>query len=152
MVNILSQEMQDAIYMGVFPEIPGEVVHNSSAAVPSEGFGISVDLEGTDAAATAFSFLAFYNGEEGASIRLAAGEVPTYRLDMDDFDIPGLQRQYAEFSASRPMGYVIDAKMDPEGMGVLNPDIQAMMFGQLTPREVAERYEAWVAANDTNRR
>ena len=49
------------------------------------------------------------------------------------------------------MGYVIDAKMDPEGMGILNPDIQAMMFGNMTPAEVARRYEDWVAENDSSR-
>ena len=152
MVNILSPQMQAAIYMGVFPAIPGQVVDGSSAAVPSEGFGISADLAGTEAADRAFAFLAFYAGEAGASIRLVNGEVPTYTLDISDYEIPGLQRQYAEFSTSRPMGYVIDAKMDPEGMGVLNPDIQAMMLGRKTPIEVAERYEAWVAANDSNRR
>lgn len=152
MVNILEPEMQDAIYMGVFPSIPGEVVPGCSAAVPSEGFGISAALAGTEAAEKAFDFIAYYTGKEGSAIRLENGEVPTYKLNITDYDIPGLQQQYAEFSTSQPMGYVIDAKMDPEGMGLLNPDIQAMMFGQLTPWEVAERYEAWVAENDSNRK
>ena len=151
MVNILPQQQQDAVKMIAFPALPGEVSPNSSAAVPSEGFGIHAELEGSDKAQAAYDFIAFYTGEEGAAIRLQYGEIPTYKLDYSEFDLPGLQLQYAEYSQSHPMGYVIDAKMDPEGMGLLNPDIQAMMFGNITPAEVAQRYEEWVAENDSNR-
>ena len=151
MISVLPPEQQDAIYMGVFPAIEGEVSPNSSAAVPSEGFGISASIEGTPKADAAWEFISYYTGQEGAAIRVANGEIPTYKLDYADIDMPKLQKAYAEFSISHPMGYIIDAKMDPEGMGVLNPDIQAMMFGQLTPQQVAERYEAWVAENDSNR-
>lgn len=151
MVNILPQEQQDAIRMIAFPALPGEVSPNSSAAVPSEGFGIHAELEGSAEARAAYDFIVFYTGEEGATIRLRYGEVPTYKLDYSEFDLPGLQLQYAEYSQSHPMGYVIDAKMDPEGMGVLNPDIQAMMFGNITPAEVARRYEDWVKENDSSR-
>jgi raffinose/stachyose/melibiose transport system substrate-binding protein len=151
MVTSLPQEQQDAIEMIVFPALPGEVQSNSSAAVLSEGFGINAKLGGTPEGQAAFDFIAYYTGEEGASIRLKNGEIPTYKLDYSGFDLPGLQLKYAEFQQSHPMGYVIDAKMDGEGMGVLNPDLQAMMFGNLTPEEVASRYEAWVKDNDSNR-
>jgi len=151
MVSILTPEQQDAVYMGVFPAIAGEATHGSSAAVPSEGFGISAKLEGTAKADAAWKFIEFFNGAEGAAIRLKYGEIPTYKLDYTKFDMAGLQKQYAEFSTTNPMGYIIDAHMDGEGMGQLNPDIQAMMFGQLSPEDVAARYETWVAANDSNR-
>jgi len=151
MVTTLTPEQQDAVFMGVFPAIDGEVTAGSSAAVPSEGFGISAKLEGTAKADAAWEFLKFYNGEEGATIRLKNGEIPTYKLDYNQFEMPELQKQYAEFSTTKPMGYIIDAHMDGEGMGRLNPDIQAMMFGELTPAEVASRYEEWAAANDSNR-
>jgi raffinose/stachyose/melibiose transport system substrate-binding protein len=151
MVTTLSPAQQDAIYMGVFPAVKGEVSPGSSAAVPSEGFGISSKLEGTAKADAAWELLKFYNGKEGAAIRLRNGEIPTYKLDYDNFDMPDLQKRYAEFSTTKPMGYIIDAMMDGEGMGLLNPDIQAMMFGELTPAEVASRYEEWVAANDSSR-
>lgn len=151
MVTILTPELQDAVYMGVFPAIAGEVTHGSSAAVPSEGFGISAKLEGTAKADAAWKFIEFFNGAEGAAIRLKYGEIPTYKLDYSAFEMSDLQRQYAEFSTTNPMGYIIDAHMDGEGMGQLNPDIQAMMFDQLSPEEVASRYETWVAAKDSNR-
>lgn len=151
MVNTLTQEQQDAIHMGVFPAIKGEVSPGSSAAVPSEGFGINAKLEGTAKADAAWKFIEFYNGKIGAEIRLQNGGVPSYRLDYDKFDMPGLQKQYAEFSTSKPMGYIIDANMDAEGMGILNPGIQAMMFGNTTPEAVAAEYEKWVEMNDSNR-
>jgi raffinose/stachyose/melibiose transport system substrate-binding protein len=151
MVTTLPQEQQDAIEMIVFPALPGEVQKNSSAAVLSEGFGIYSKLEGTAKGQAAFDFISYYTGKEGATIRLKNGEIPTYKLDFASAGLPGLQMKYAQFQQDHPMGYVIDAKMDGEGMGLLNPDIQAMMFGNITPAEVAERYEAWVAENDSNR-
>jgi raffinose/stachyose/melibiose transport system substrate-binding protein len=151
MVTTLPQEQQDAIEMIVFPALPGEVTSNSSAAVLSEGFGINSKLSGTAEGQAAFDFIAYYTGKEGAEIRLASGEIPTFKLDYSGMDLPGLQLAYAKFQQDHPMGYVIDAKMDGEGMGLLNPDIQAMMFGNITPAEVAERYEAWVVENDSNR-
>jgi len=36
-------------------------------------------------------------------------------------------------------------------MGILHPAIQEMMFGNKTPQQVADEYEAWVAANDSSR-
>ena len=151
MVTSLPQEQQDAIEMIVFPALPGEVSPNSSAAVLSEGFGINSKLSGTPEGQAAFDFIAYYTGKEGAEIRLSTGEIPTFKLDYSGMDLPGLQMKYAKFQQDHPMGYVIDAKMDGEGMGLLNPDIQAMMFGNITPAEVAERYEAWVVENDSNR-
>ncbi|GEM_PF-211767 len=152
MVTSLPKDFRNNIYMGVFPEVPGEVHAGSSAAVPSEGFGISADLsDDTAKREAALTFLKFYNGEQGAAIRLEYGEIPTYKLDYSEFDMPRLQRAYAEFQKETPMGYVIDAKMDGEGMGILNPSIQAMMFGNITPMEVAEKYENWVKDNDSNR-
>jgi raffinose/stachyose/melibiose transport system substrate-binding protein len=152
MTTSLPQDFQNAVYMGVFPEIAGAVDHGTSVAVPSEGFGINKELADDPAKLeAALTFLKFYNGPEGAAIRLKYGEIPTCKLDYSQYDLPRLQIAYADFQENTPMGYVIDAKMDGEGMGVLNPSIQAMMFGNMTPQEVAEKYEAWVKENDSNR-
>ncbi|WP_018526325.1 ABC transporter substrate-binding protein [Alkalispirochaeta alkalica] len=152
MTNILDIPQQEAIYLGTFPRVDGSVRHGSSAAVPSEGFGLNVNLpQDPRKLEAALEFIRFYKGPQGAAIRLQHGEVPSYTLDYDDFDLPLLQRAYAEFQVNTPMGYVIDAKMDGEGMGILNPAIQAMMFGDLSPLQVARSYEEWVAANDSSR-
>ena len=79
--------------------------------------------------------------------------VPTYNLDLGQFDIDHLTRQYINLTGTQTMGYVIDAVMDGEGVnGILNPGIQAVMMGARTSASLAAEYEAWVAANDSNRR
>ena len=72
---------------------------------------------------------------------------------MKDLDIDQLSKQYVELINNQSMGYVIDAKMDSEGVNnLLNPGIQAVMIGQKTPQQLANEYEAWVAANDSHRK
>jgi regulator of extracellular matrix RemA (YlzA/DUF370 family) len=46
---------------------------------------------------------------------------------------------------------VIDAVLGQEGMAVLQSGMQEMILGSLTPEEVAERYETWVAENEETR-
>ena len=57
-----------------------------------------------------------------------------------------------DFIGKTPYGWVIDSVLDGTGMQVLHPAIQEMMLGKKTPKEVADLYEAWVAANDTARK
>jgi raffinose/stachyose/melibiose transport system substrate-binding protein len=101
----------------------------------------------------AWTFMSYFYGPIGAEIRLRHGIVPTYLLDIGRFNIDHLTRQYIELINSQTMGYVIDAVMDGEGVNnLLNPGIQAVMMGQVTSAQLAAQYEAWVAANDSNRR
>lgn len=151
MVNTLSLEEQDNVYMGVFPAIMGEISPNSSTAVPSEGYGINAALDGTERADAAWKFIEFYTGSQGSSIRATYGEIPSYILDIGDLDIVPLQKQAMDFVSNTMYGYVIDAKMDPGGMVDLNRNLQSMLFGNITPMEIATEYETWVMANDTNR-
>ena len=67
--------------MNVFPQIKGEVTHDTSTSTPSEGFGLNAKLspEKLDAA---WTFINFYCGAEGAAIRAKYGEVPSYKLDL----------------------------------------------------------------------
>ncbi|MEX2444774.1 MAG: hypothetical protein WD492_14305 [Alkalispirochaeta sp.] len=66
-------------------------------------------------------------------------------------DSPALTLKLADFLNTTPGGYVIDAVMDAEGMGVLHPLLQEMMFGNATPQEVGDQYEEWVENNDSGR-
>jgi len=147
----LSQERRNNTLMEVFPEIEGEVRHNSSTATTSEGFGISASLKGTKEAEAAWDFIKYYTGKEGATIRANYGEVPTYNVDPSQVKMETMQAKFAEFQETHPMGYVFDSVMNGEGVTILNQDIQAMMLGNGTPEEIAANYEKWVAANDTNR-
>ena len=148
----LPEEQRKAIDMRVFPALPGENYHNTSSAVASEGFGIAKAVEKDQAKLdAALAFVKFYAGEEGASIRAQFGEVPSYNLDLNKFAVDVMQGKFVQFSATYPMGYVFDSIMDGEGVNLLNTDLQAMMMGSGNPKDIAAKYEAWVAKNDSNR-
>ncbi|MDR2398233.1 MAG: extracellular solute-binding protein [Spirochaetaceae bacterium] len=135
-----------------FPAVPGEIVHGSSAATLGEALAMNAKLSGAKADA-AWKFLSFIYGAEGADILMKYGTVPTYKLDYGKYTLDNLNRQYIDLINSQSMGLVIDAVMDGEGVNnLLNPGIQAVMMGTKTPAQLAEEYEGWVAANDSNRR
>ena len=135
-----------------FPAVAGEVTKGSSAATLGENFGMNAKLEGAKADA-AWKFISFVAGKEACEILTEHGTVTTYKLDLAKFNIDQLSKQYIDLINNQTMGYVIDAKMDGEGVnGLLNPGIQAVMIGQKTPAQLANEYEAWVAANDSNRK
>jgi raffinose/stachyose/melibiose transport system substrate-binding protein len=142
-----------ATYAAVaFPAVTGEKVHGSSAATLGEALGMNSALTGAKADA-AWKFLSFVYGKEGSEILLKYGTVPTYKLDYTKFELDSLNRQYIALINSQTMGYVIDAKMDGEGVnGTLNPGLQSVMMGTKTPAQVAAEYEAWVASNDSHRK
>lgn len=148
MDNDLSAEMKASVEMFVFPEIEGEVRHNTSTATVSEGFGISAKLKGTEKADAAWTFITFYNGEEGAKIRAQYGDVPSYKLDLTKIKLAPMQAKFAQFQATHDMGYVFDAVMGAEGVSILNNDIQAMMLGNGEPKTIAEKYEKFVKQNE----
>jgi raffinose/stachyose/melibiose transport system substrate-binding protein len=135
-----------------FPAVPGETVRGSSAATLGEALAMNAKLSGAKADA-AWKFLSFIYGEEGSDILMRYGSVPTYKLDYSKYNLDKLNEQYINLINSQSMGYVIDAIMDGEGVNnLLNPGIQAVMMGTKTPAQLAAEYEAWVAANDSNRR
>jgi raffinose/stachyose/melibiose transport system substrate-binding protein len=135
-----------------FPALPGEVTQGSSAATLGEALAMNSGLS-EEKADAAWKFLSFIYGQEGCEILMRYGVVPTYKLDYSKFDVDNLNMQYIELINNQSMGYVIDAVMDGEGVNnLLNPGIQAVMIGDKTPEELAAEYEAWVAANDSNRK
>lgn len=148
--NLVSEEMLEQIDMQVYPTIEGSLVPLSSSSTLGEGYGINAKLP-KDKADAAMKFIMYREGKVGATIRMDNGSVPTYTLDASKFSVDPLTKKYLKFVDEVPMGYVIDAKMDAEGMGILNPAIQAMQLGKKTPSQVASEYEAWVSKNDSHR-
>ncbi len=135
-----------------FPSIDGEVTKGSSAATTGESFGMNAKLKGAKEDA-ALKFIAFMSGKEASEILTKYGTTTTYKVDLSKMEIDPLTKQYAELIRNQSMGYVIDAKMDSEGVNnLLNPGIQAVMMGNKTPEQLAKEYEAWVAENDSHRK
>jgi raffinose/stachyose/melibiose transport system substrate-binding protein len=150
LVKLMPDDAYTYVEYNVFPALPTEeVMPGSSAIIAGTGFGMNAELEGEEADA-AWDWIYFFAGPEGSRIKATQGWLPAVKIDLPD-DIPPLLSQLALFLNNTPGGYVIDGVMDAEGMGVLHPAIQEMMFGNKTPQQVAMEYERWVAANDSSR-
>ncbi len=150
LVNSLEDEQKQYMTLNVFPELSntrGQA--GSTAAVAGTGYGMNADLEG-EKAEMAWEWIWFYSGPEGSKIRQAEGALPAYKLPVpEDADV--MVKKLTDFVNSTPSGYVIDAVLGQEGMAVLQSGMQEMILGSLTPEEVAERYETWVAENEETR-
>lgn len=150
LVGEMTPEQHEYVSYNVFPALPNERGQSgSSAIVAGTGFGMNADLTEAEANA-AWEWIYFFAGPEGSAIKAEQGWLPAVKIDLPE-DSPMLTLKLADFLTSTPGGYVVDAVMDAEGMGVLHPLLQEMMFGNVTPQEVGDRYEAWVAANDSGR-
>lgn len=147
----LTAAQQQYVGYNVFPALPNEAgAPGSTAVVAGTGFGMNTNLSGEKAEA-AWKWIYFFSGPQGSRIKAQQGWLPA-TVEGAGANAPLMTRKLSDFLASTPGGYVIDAIMDAEGMGVLHPAIQEMMFGRITPQEAAARYEQWVAANDAGRR
>jgi raffinose/stachyose/melibiose transport system substrate-binding protein len=151
LVGLLTDEQKEYISLGSYPDIAGQKGKSgSTAAVAGTGYSMNAKLEGAKADA-AWEWIWWFAGPEGSKIKQKQGWIPAVKLPLPA-DIDPMLGKLVTFLGSAPMGYVIDAKMDAEGMNTLHPGLQEMMFGNKTPEEVAQEYEAWVAANDSNRK
>jgi len=151
LVGELKDEQKEYMSLNTFPEIPNQKGQaGSTAAVAGTGYGMNANLEGEKAEA-AWKWIWFYSGPVGSKIRQTHGALPAYNLPPND-DLDVMIKKLNTFVAETPAGYVIDAKMDAEGMGMLHPAIQEMILGAKTPEQVAQEYEDWVVANDSNRK
>lgn len=150
LVKLMSDEAREAVEYNVFPALPNEGgIPGSTAIVAGTGFGMNANLTGAKADA-AWEWIYYFAGPEGSAIKAKQGWLPAVKIPLPD-DTPDLVNKLSNFVNNVPGGYVIDAVMDAEGMGVLHPALQEMMFGTITPAEAAAQYEEWVAANDSSR-
>ena len=146
----MTEDQFEYVSYNVFPELPNEQGQaGSTAIVAGTGFGMNAELEGAVADA-AWEWIYWFAGPEGSSIKAEQGWLPAVQIDLPETS-PPLTLKLADFINSTPGGYVVDAVMDAEGMGVLHPLLQEMMFGDVSPQQVGDRYEEWVAANDSGR-
>jgi len=151
LVGELKAEQKKDIVLKTFPDIPNQKGQSgSTASVAGTGYGMNAKLTGVKADA-AWKWIWFYSGPVGSAIRQGFGANPAYKLPTPG-KLDVMIKKLVKFTNDTPAGYVLDAKMDAEGMGVLHPAIQEMMLGNKTPKQVADEYEAWVDANDSNRK
>jgi len=151
LVKLMPSDAYEYVEYNVFPKLPtDEVMPGSSAIIAGTGIGMNAKLTGEKAEA-AWDWIYFFAGPVGSEIKAGQGWLPAVKIDFPP-DFPPMLSNLVNFLNATPGGYVIDGVMDAEGMGVLHPAIQEMMFGNKTPQQVADEYEAWVAANDSSRK
>ncbi|ADK81243.1 ABC transporter substrate-binding protein [Sediminispirochaeta smaragdinae] len=147
MVGELSDEQKEYMSLESFPDIPNQKGESGSASgVAGTGFGMNSDLSGEKAEA-AWKWIWFYSGPEGSAIRQRFGRLPAYTLKAPD-DVDPMIKKLINYVGSIPMGYVLDSVVGAEGIGIFNNDLQEMMFGLTTPKDVASKLEEWVKEND----
>ncbi len=150
LVTELAEEQKDYISLNVFPEVSNtQGQSGSTAMVAGTGYGMNADLTGAEADA-AWEWIWFYSGPEGSQIRQATGAVPAYKLPIPEDADPMVQK-LTRFIGDTPAGYVIDAKLSQEAMGVLHPMLQELIFGSLSSQQVAQDFENWIAENEPAR-
>lgn len=147
----LTADQKSYVSLRTIPDIPGQKGRSgSTASTPGTGFGMKASIA-PEKEEAAWKWIWFYSGPEGSKIRQARGAVPAYKLEAAG-GRDAMVVKLDEFMNKAPAGYVMDAKLDGAGMGVLQTGLQAMMMGKKSPADVAAEYEAWVAANDSNRK
>jgi raffinose/stachyose/melibiose transport system substrate-binding protein len=144
----LSPEMKADISLNTLPSIPGQMAGDTVADIASTGYGMNARLTGAKAEA-AWKWIWFYAGPEGSAIDLAHGLIPGYsKLDLSKAQIGPLTRKLVTYLTTVPgTNTVLDGAMDAKVIGVLNPDLQVMMFDQKTPAQVAQDIKSWYASN-----
>lgn len=153
LVDMLTEQQKTYISFHTFPNLPdGKGINGSSATVAGSGFGMNEKLSGAKAQA-AWKWIWFYSGPEGSALHLKNGRFPAYNVPIsltEDVFI----KKYIKFSETiRFYSPVLDHDMDKAGIqNILEPDIKKMMYGTLTPAQVAVNYEMWVSKNDLTRR
>jgi raffinose/stachyose/melibiose transport system substrate-binding protein len=148
LIKLFTPEQQKTISLHTFPSIAGQQGKaDTTSAVPGTGYGMSAKLSGEKAKA-AWDWIWFYSGPEGSAIHMEQGFIPAYKIDASKFKLDPLNAELVKFLSSRDMTYVMDNKLGAQSMAnVLQPDLQKMMFGQLTPTQVAANLQDFIAKN-----
>jgi len=146
LVSELDPSLYDAIEFSVIPDLPSQKGQScSSSIVAGTGFGMNAKLS-MEKANAAWKWIWFYSGMEGSKIRQEQGMLTSYKLPPKE-SLPLLQKKLSLFLENTPGGYVIDAVLDAEAMGILQPLLQEMMFGNITPQDAAKKFEEYIAQN-----
>ena len=147
MVGELTDEQKTYMSLESFPDVPDQKGKSLSvSATAGQGFGMNAKLSEAKANA-AWKWIWFYSGPEGSAIRQRFGRLPAYNLS-EPSDADPMIKKLIAFAGKVPMGYVMDSVLGAEPIGTFNINLQNMMFGSLSPKQVAQELETMVEAID----
>lgn len=147
MVGELTAEQKTYVSLESFPDVPDQKGNSqSTSATAGQGFGMNAKLTGERAEA-AWKWIWFYSGPEGSAIRQKFGRLPAYNLD-EPADADPMIKKLIAYAGRVPMGYVMDSVIGAEAIGEFNINLQNMMFGTMSPQNVADALESKIATID----
>ena len=153
---LLSRERQENdIELIVFPEIPGEVVHDTTSGTIGTGYAISADIEeGSAKEEAAWRLVKYLQGEHVQEYRLVTGQAFPTNLNVDvdkvieENNLEPLVSKRAEFYNTYSYTPVIDDVLSSEVANVIDIGLQELGLGSKTPVEVAQdvqdTWEKWL--------
>ena len=143
------ERQQNDIELMVFPEIPGEVVHNTTSGTIGTGFAMSSDLEpGSAKEEAAWRLIKYLQGERVQTYRLVAGQAFPSNLNVDvnavieENNLEPLVAKRAQFYLDHGLTPVIDDALSSEVANAIDIGLQELGLGEKTPMEVAEDVQA----------
>lgn len=147
MVGELTDEQKTYMSLESFPDVPDQKGKSLSvSATAGQGFGMNAKLSDKESEA-AWKWIWFYSGPEGSAIRQRFGRLPAYNLS-EPSDADPMIKKLISFAGNVPMGYVMDSVLGAEPIGTFNINLQNMMFGTMSPKQVAQELETMVEAID----
>lgn len=148
---LIPPERQPNFVMTVFPAIPGELVHNTTSALPAAGFGINAAIPaGSPKEEAAWRLVQWLTSEEAQRIRLETGAAFPSRKGVTSDRLEPLAQERAEFYGRVAGTYVLDDILDAKVYGPLNVGLQEIGLGLATPEQVAasvqRAFDEWKAS------
>jgi len=153
---LITPARQNNIRVGVFPDIPGAKLQNTSSVVLGTGWAMSAAIPaGSAREDAAWRLIKWLVGPEMAKINTETGAFPNpTRTDINpaELNIEPIQRATAGLSnVITSATVVIDAVFHSDVFNVINDGLQEIGLGSSTPQQVAQRtqaaFDTWRRAN-----
>ncbi|MEW6229629.1 MAG: extracellular solute-binding protein [Bacillota bacterium] len=142
---------QKNFVMTVFPQIPGEINHDTTSIVPGTGFGMNASIPaGSEKEKAAWKLIMWLNSPEVQRIRLETGAAFPSRKGVTSDKLEPLAQERARIYGKFKGTYVLDDVLDPQVFGPLNVGLQEVGLGISTPEQVAAKvqkaFDSWKAS------
>lgn len=139
---LIPPDMQKNFVMTIFPEIPGEIVHQTTATVVGTGWGINAKIPaGSDKEEAAWRLVQWLESPQVQKIRLETGAAFPSRKNVTSSKLEPLAQERVRFYDSFDGTYVLDNVLDAKVYSPLNIGLQEIGLGIATPKEVATRVQ-----------
>ena len=148
---LIPPDKQKDIGMTVFPEIPGEINHQTTSTVVGVGFGMNANIPaGSEKERAAWKLIMWLNSPEVQKERLETGGAFPSRKGVTSDKLEPLAQTRATFYGAYGGTYVLDNVLEATVYLPINVGLQEIGLGLAAPEQVAAKvqkaYDAWRAS------